>query len=180
MTQYHSLGKIIVAGLTGRNRIDGIDNEIWSYLANFAKLVSSAWQQEAYRDRILPTSAALLTYLQLDMNDLEREYFRVLFLDSENKLLADKLLWEGTVDCVHAYPREILRHAIGLSATALILVHNHVSSDPSPSNEDIRLTQHVIAACEPVDIVVHDHLIIARNAVFSLAQNACIQSDYAV
>ena len=101
----------------------------------------------------------------------------MLFLNSENRLISDKILWEGTVNSVAAYPREILKHAISLSATALILIHNHISSDPSPSSADIAITKEIAAASKLLGIAVHDHLIVARGSVFSMAKNACIRID---
>ena len=99
---------------------------------------------------------------------LHREQFRVLFLNKRNALIADEALQEGTVDHTPAYPREVIRRAIELSATAVVLVHNHPSGDPTPSRADIEMTHRIIEAGKPLDIQVHDHVIMGRNEHASL------------
>ena len=96
------------------------------------------------------------------------EQFRVLFLDKRNTLIADEVQQRGTVDHTPVYPREVAKRALALDATAVILVHNHPSGDPKPSQPDIEMTKQVIAAAQPLGIVVHDHVIIGRGAHSSL------------
>jgi DNA repair protein RadC len=98
------------------------------------------------------------------------EQFRVLFLDKKNCLIADELQQRGTVDHTPAYPREIVKRALELSATAIILVHNHPSGDTTPSKADIEMTRTIVAAARPLNITVHDHLIVGRNGFSSLRQ----------
>ena len=93
----------------------------------------------------------------------EREQFRVLFLDKKNTLIADEVQQVGTVDHTPVYPREVMRRALELSATAIILVHNHPSGDPTPSRADIQMTKTIIDVGKPLGIAVHDHLIIGRE-----------------
>jgi len=95
------------------------------------------------------------------------EQFRVLFLDRKNRLIADEVLGRGTVDRAPVYPREIMKRALDLEATALILCHNHPSGDPTPSQSDIDMTKHIITAAKPLSIAVHDHLIIGRENIAS-------------
>ena len=102
------------------------------------------------------------------MAALKRETFRVLLLDNANTLLRDQTMWEGSVNRVQIHPREVISLALETNASALILVHNHPSGQPEPSVEDIRLTEQIVAACKLLDIAVHDHLIVARHAVFSM------------
>ena len=97
-----------------------------------------------------------------------REQFRVLFLDKKNQLIRDEVTNQGTIDQAPVYPREVVRRALELSASAVILVHNHPSGDPSPSAADIAVTKDVVAAAKPLGISVHDHLIVGRNGVESL------------
>jgi DNA repair protein RadC len=125
-------------------------------------------ETEAYRGPVLSTSEALRRYLQIDMGSAPRENFRVLFLDAANHLLLDRVMWEGTVGSVQTHPREIVRFALLHNATALILAHNHPSGCLKPSREDITVTQNIINACRPLDICVHDHLIITRSGVASI------------
>ena len=96
-----------------------------------------------------------------------REQFRVLFLDKKNRLLADEIMGQGTVDRAPVYPREIVRRTLSHDATAIILVHNHPSGDPSPSRQDIELTNTIIDTVKTINVVVHDHLIIGREDVAS-------------
>jgi len=93
----------------------------------------------------------------------ETESFRLLFLDKKNQLIADELQQRGTVDHTPVYTREVIKRALELSATALIMVHNHPSGDPTPSMADIEMTRRVISAAEKLNILVHDHIIIARK-----------------
>lgn len=178
LDRYTSLGSLLVSAGSGRGRSDAVAAAVWEHLESFALLVSTAWRQEAYKEQVISTSEALLTYLQLDMCSLERECFRVLFLDSANHLIDDRMLWEGTVNRVHAYPREVVRLAIELSATALILVHNHPQGSARPSSEDHFLTRQIANACAAVDIVIHDHIVVARSGAFSFSLNSLISPPH--
>jgi DNA repair protein RadC len=95
------------------------------------------------------------------------EAFRALYLNKKNYLLADELCEGGTVDKVQVYPREIAKKAIELSASAVILIHNHPTGDPTPSVEDITMTKEIISALKPLAVKIHDHIIIAANDHFS-------------
>jgi DNA repair protein RadC len=98
----------------------------------------------------------------------DREQFRILFLDKKNALIADELQQTGTVDHTPVYPREVVRRALELSATALILVHNHPSGDPTPSRADVAMTKTIAEAARPLGIAIHDHLIVGRDGHASL------------
>ena len=93
----------------------------------------------------------------------DKEQFRVLFLDKRNQLIADELQQVGTVDHTPVYPREVVKRALELSATALILVHNHPSGDPTPSRADIQMTQAIVDVAKPLGISVHDHIIVGKE-----------------
>ncbi len=112
---------------------------------------------------LLSSWAALLDYCRATMAFSAREQFRMLFLDKRNHLIADEVQGRGTVDHTPVYPREVARRALELSATAIILAHNHPSGDPSPSAADIRMTRDIVAVLDPLGIVVHDHLILGRD-----------------
>ena len=116
----------------------------------------------------LTSFSAVLDYCRARMAHAERESFRVLFLDKRNRLIRDEEQAEGTVDHVPVYPREVVRRALELSATALILVHNHPSGDPTPSQADVKMTRDVAAAASTVGIAVHDHLIVGKDGHSSL------------
>jgi DNA repair protein RadC len=111
--------------------------------------------------------SAVLEYCRTAMAYLDREEFRILFLDKKNILIADEVQNTGTIDHAPVYPREIMRRAFELNATAIILVHNHPSGDPAPSPADIQMTQQIVALGKSLNVIVHDHLIIGRDGFAS-------------
>jgi DNA repair protein RadC len=111
---------------------------------------------------IVSTSKQLLDYLRADMANLTNERFRVLFLTSQNELMADDLIWDGTVGEAPAYPREVVRRALEVGATGVILVHNHPSGSHQPSPGDIEATRRIADAAAVLGICVHDHIVISR------------------
>jgi DNA repair protein RadC len=120
-----------------------------------ARQVLASWQQ-------------VIDYCHAAMAFETREQFRILFLDKRNVLIADEVQQTGTVDHTPVYPREVMRRALELSASALILVHNHPSGDPTPSRADIDMTRTIVETGKPLGIVVHDHIIIGRQGHASL------------
>ena len=110
----------------------------------------------------------VLEYCRAAMGFEEREQFRILFLDKKNQLVADEVQQEGTVDHTPVYVREVIKRALELSATAIILVHNHPSGDPAPSRADIEMTKQIVDAAKPLGVLVHDHIIVGRNGHASL------------
>lgn len=110
---------------------------------------------------------AVLDYCHTTMSHRDTEQFRVLFLDTKNTLIADEEQARGTVDHVPVYPREVAKRALELNASALILVHNHPSGDPSPSQADITMTDRICQACGALGITLHDHLIIGKSRELS-------------
>jgi DNA repair protein RadC len=116
----------------------------------------------------LSSWSSVLDYCRTTMAFADREQLRVLFLDKRNRLIADELQQEGTVDHTPVYPREVVKRALELAATAVILVHNHPSGDPTPSQADIAMTQEIIAVAKPLGIAVHDHIIVGRDGHASL------------
>lgn len=123
---------------------------------------------------ILSTSEALTNYLFASMAYNAIEHLRVLFLNSTNRLLRDEVMARGTVNQAPLYPREILKRALEVGATALIVVHNHPSGDPTPCQADVKATAHLVAAARSLDIAVHDHLIVARTGWRSLRAEGLI------
>ncbi len=112
---------------------------------------------------IVSTSQQLLDYLRADMTNLIVERFRVLFLTSQNELIDDELVWEGTVGEAPAYPREVVKRALEVGATGIILVHNHPSGSHQPSSGDIDATQRIADAARMLGICLHDHIIVSRS-----------------
>ncbi|MBV9539559.1 MAG: DNA repair protein RadC [Acidisphaera sp.] len=121
----------------------------------------------------------LLEYLTAAMAREQVEQVRVLYLDTRNRLLADEAQAKGTVNHTPVYPREIVRRALDLHATALILVHNHPSGDPTPSEEDILMTREVVHAARVMSIVVHDHIIVGHGSWSSLRKLGLMRADEA-
>ena len=126
------------------------------------------------RRPVISSWTALLSYVRTMLQHEAREQFRVLFLDKKNQLMADEVMNRGTVDQAPVYPREIVRRALELSASAVILIHNHPSGDPTPSRADIDMTKEVMAAARALKIDVHDHLIVARDGVTSFKERGLI------
>jgi DNA repair protein RadC len=114
------------------------------------------------RRPIVSTSGQLLDYLRADMANLINERFRVLFLTSQNELIADDLVWEGTVGEAPAYPREVVKRALEVGATGIILVHNHPSGSHQPSQGDIDATRRIAEAASMMGICMHDHIVVSR------------------
>jgi DNA repair protein RadC len=125
-------------------------------------------QVEIQAKPILSTSQAVLDYLFAHLAHEPAEQVRVLYLDAKNQLLRDDIAIRGTVDRADIFPREIIRRALDLGATGLVLAHNHPSGDPSPSPADLRITQAVIEAAKWFEIVLHDHIIVSRAGHVSL------------
>jgi DNA repair protein RadC len=120
-------------------------------------------RQQMLKRPVLSSWQALLDYCQAAMAGEETEHLRLLFLDRKNALIAEEVHQRGTVDHTPVYPREVVRRALELSATGLILVHNHPTGDPSPSRDDIAMTKEIVRAAAALGVAVHDHLIIARG-----------------
>ena len=112
---------------------------------------------------VLSSWTALIEYCRTAMAFADREQFRILFLDKRNALIADEMQQSGTVDHTPVYPREVVRRALELAASAVILVHNHPSGDPTPSQADIQMTRELVAVAKPLGIVIHDHVIVGRD-----------------
>lgn len=116
---------------------------------------------------LLSSWAAVRAYLKVSLGGRSREAFRVLYLDKANQLIADELMGEGTVDHAPVYPREVMRRALELAASACCLVHNHPSGSPNPSSADIEMTRRVVEAGRGLGVVIHDHFLVAGDEVVS-------------
>lgn len=142
------------------------------------KIIEAATHRMA-RSRVLQRHVvsswdALLDYCHTVMSHRETEQFRILFLDRKNVVIADEEQAKGTVDHVPVYPREIVKRALELNASSLILVHNHPSGDPTPSKSDIDLTAQINVAAQALGLTVHDHLIIGKSREISFRANGLL------
>ena len=167
LENFGSFSAVLSAPMTRLLEVDGVGNAV----VNELKIVEAAAHRLA-QSRVIDRPAisgwtALVRYCRTTMAHRETEQFRVLFLDSKNVLIADEAQAEGTVDHVPVYPREVLKRALELNASSLILVHNHPSGDPSPSGADVAMTKQIDTAAKALSITLHDHLVIGAKTEFS-------------
>lgn len=167
MDRFGDFNRVITASEARLRDISGVGDAVIVEL----KIVAAAAQRMA-RSRVLQSHVlsgwdALLDYCHTSMAHGETEQFRVLYLDRKNTLIGDEQQARGTVDHVPVYPREVAKRALELNASALILVHNHPSGDPTPSQSDIDMTEMVNRACQALGITLHDHLIIGKSRELS-------------
>jgi len=131
-------------------------------------------RSEVMNQPVLSNWDGLMEYLNAVLARERVEQFRVLFLDNRNRLLADEAQARGTVNHTPVYPREVVKRALELHATALIVVHNHPSGDPTPSRDDIAVTQEIKAAAEALSIVLHDHVIVGNGRWLSFRKQGLL------
>jgi len=167
LDQFGDFNRVLSAPETRLATVPGVGEAVVAEL----KIVEAAAQRLA-RSRVmnrpvLSSWASLLDYCHTAMAHRETEQFRVLYLDRKNVLIADEEQARGTVDHVPVYPREVVKRALEVNASALILVHNHPSGDPTPSEQDIAMTAQIKDAAEVMGIVLHDHLIIGKSRELS-------------
>ena len=170
LKEFGGIAGLLTADAAAIARVKGMGDGAVAAL----KIVQAA-SLRLLRDRIMdkPVLAswqALLDYLRADMAHKTTERVRVLHLNSRNMLIRDEAMSEGSIDQAAIHPREVIRRAIDLGSSAIILVHNHPSGDPTPSGSDVEMTKDIVAAAKTLDISVHDHLIIGRHGHASLKQ----------
>ena len=167
IAKFGSFAEVCAAPAARLIEVKGISEKIALEL-QILKAASTKFSQESILSRpILSSWSALLDYCRSAMQFETKEQFRVLFLDRKNRLIADEVLGQGTVDRAPVYPREIIKRALELDSTAVILAHNHPSGDPTPSHSDIVMTENMVKAAKGVGVTVHDHLIIGRENIAS-------------
>jgi DNA repair protein RadC len=145
-------------------RCPGMEPSMLATFETVRAAVAAVLRPDVSERPILSAWNTLLDYLRATMGHAPVETLRVLYLNRKNQLIAEETPWRGTVDHVPCYPREIIRRALELRASAIILAHNHPSGDPSASQADILMTRKLVDAAATVDIVVHDHVILAESA----------------
>jgi DNA repair protein RadC len=169
LTQFGSFSGVLGASPARLAEVKGLGPTSITHI----KVVQAAAQRYG-RDQIdrekpiLASWSQLIDYCRSQMAYETVEQFRILFLDKKNRLIADEVQQVGTVDHTPVYPREVIRRALELSSTALILVHNHPSGDPAPSSADVRVTRDIVEAAKPLGITLHDHIIIGKSGHASL------------
>lgn len=161
--KFGSFAEVLSADPKRLQEVKGIGEKVATEL----KLVHAAAirlaQAEAVERTKIGSWSGLIAYCRAAMAYETTEQFRILFLDRKNQIIADEVQQQGTVDHTPVYPREVVKRALELSSTAIILVHNHPSGDPTPSRADIDMTAKIIEAAEKLGITVHDHVIVGRD-----------------
>lgn len=163
IARFGSFSEVLGAPEERLVEIEGIGPSV----ATDLKLVLAAAQRlargEVRKKTVLGSWAQVIDYCRTAMAFETVEQFRILFLDKRNGLIADEVQQVGTVDHTPVYPREVIKRALELSATAIVLVHNHPSGDPTPSQADITMTKQIVEIAKPLGITVHDHIIVGRD-----------------
>jgi DNA repair protein RadC len=167
LARFGSLGGVLGATPEDLRTVAGIGEAAALDLKLLHEAGLRAAREQVARRPVISSWAALLAYVKTALAHEAREQFRVLFLDKKNQLIADEVMNRGTVDHAPVYPREVVRRALEFSASAVILVHNHPSGDPTPSSADVDMTRQIVEAARPLRIAVHDHLVVGRDGVAS-------------
>jgi DNA repair protein RadC len=167
MDQFGDFNRVITAPKARLRDISGIGDAVIVELKILEAAAHRMARSKIMQQHVVSSWDALLDYCHTVMAHRETEQFRVLYLDRKNVIIADEEQGKGTVDHVPVYPREVAKRALELNASALILVHNHPSGDPTPSHADIDMTQQILAACQALGMTLHDHLIIGKSTELS-------------
>jgi DNA repair protein RadC len=168
LREFGSIGGVLNADVAALRRINGVGASAAGALKAIRETALRMLRNDIQRKPVLASWQALLDYLRADMAYGAIERVRVLYLDSKNTLIQDEIASEGTIDEAAVHVREIIRRAIDVGASGMILVHNHPSGDPQPSRADIQLTRDIIEAGRRLKIAVHDHVIIGTEGHASL------------
>ena len=179
LARFGSLSAVLAASIEdlmtvraedSKGRMKGVGAETALDLAALHEVSRRVAREPAVKRTVISSWTALVAYVRVALQHEPREQFRVLYLDKKNQLILDEILNRGTVDHAPVYPREVVRRALEVSASAIILVHNHPSGDPTPSRADIQMTKQIVEAARSLSVEVHDHLIVGREGVSSFRQ----------
>ena len=168
LKRFGSFAEALAAPPQRLMEVDGVGESVVTDLKIVAAAARRLTRGAVAKRPVLSSWNAVLDHCRTAMAFADREQFRLLFLDKRNALIADEVQQSGTVDHTPVYPREVVKRALELSATAVILVHNHPSGDPTPSAADIAMTREIIDVAKPLGIAVHDHIIVGRDGHASL------------
>ena len=168
LAQFKTFAGVLQAPEAKLRQVNGVGDRIIDELKLVRAAAVRLLKSEVAAKPLLSSWTDLIAYLTAAQAHAEVEQFRILFLDKRNRLIADEVQQSGTVDHTPVYIREVVKRALEHSASAVILVHNHPSGDPTPSRADIDMTRQIVAAAKPLGIEVHDHIIVGRNGHTSL------------
>ena len=163
MHTFGTYADVLTAPIERLREVDGVGDAVIATLKTVEAAAQRLAQAQVLDKDVISSWDALLDYCTAAMARNPIEQFRVLFLNRKNALIKDEVLQEGTVDHTPVYPREIVKRALELDSSSLILVHNHPSGDPTPSRGDIAMTREIVQAATALKIQVHDHLVIGRG-----------------
>jgi len=161
--KFGSFAEVISAPPTRLAEVDGVGDAVVAELKIVQAAAKELLRGELRQKPVLSSWSAVLDYCRTAMAYADKEELRVLYLDKRNQLIGDERQQVGTVDHTPVYPREVVKRALELSASAIILVHNHPSGDPSPSRADVEMTQAIHEAARSLGIALHDHIIVGRQ-----------------
>ncbi len=168
IAHFGSFPEVIAAPASRLGEVPGLGEAAIAELKIVQAATSRMLRGEVSQRPVLSSWSAVLDYCRGTMAFEEREQFRIIFLDKRNQVITDEVQQIGTVDHTPVYPREVVKRALEVSATALILVHNHPSGDPTPSSADIQMTKAIVDVARPLGIAVHDHIIVGKTGHASL------------
>lgn len=177
LSAFGDLNGVVAASEHRLLKVEGATSKVYLQLR-----IAEAFAQRMAQAKILGRDVVtswddLILYCRTSMAHRETEQFRILFLDCKNVIVADEEQSEGTVDHVPVYPREVAKRALELNASAVIMVHNHPSGDPTPSKQDISMTGAVNMACQSIGVTIHDHVIIGKDREFSFKSEGLFASS---
>jgi DNA repair protein RadC len=168
LKKFGSFAEVVHAPAARLREVDGISDASVNQIKLIAAAAHRIAKGEIKKSIALSSWNDVIDYCRTGMAFADKEQFRILFLDKRNQLISDEVQQTGTVDHTPVYPREVIKRALELSATAIILVHNHPSGDPTPSPADIQMTRAIIDIASPLGISVHDHIIVGKNGHASM------------
>jgi DNA repair protein RadC len=167
LARFGSFSGVLAASAAELKTVPGIGEAAAIDLKLLHEATLRVGRESVGKRTVISSWSALLGYVRVALANEPREQFRVIFLDKKNQLIADEVMNHGTVDHAPVYPREVMRRALELSSSSVILVHNHPSGDPTPSRADIDMTLQIVEAGRSLRISVHDHLVVGREGVAS-------------
>jgi DNA repair protein RadC len=168
LKKFGSFAEVVHAPVARLREVEGVGEASINQLKLIAAAASRIAKGEIGRRVALSSWNDVIDYCRTAMAFADKEQFRILFLDKRNQLISDEVQQTGTVDHTPVYPREVIKRALELSATAILLVHNHPSGDPTPSQADVQMTKAIVDIAKPLGIAIHDHIIVGKNGHASL------------
>lgn len=175
LATFGDLNGVIAASEHRVLQVDGATPKVYLQLRIAEAFAHRMGQAKILQRDVVSSWDALIDYCRTSMAHRDTEQFRVLFLDRKNMVIADEEQAEGTVDHVPVFPREVAKRALELNASAIILIHNHPSGDPTPSPEDIQMTNLILNACTAIGVTIHDHVIIGKEHETSFRSNGLLK-----